>query len=133
LLDLESKAVVDSVPSLITRIYAPDARVWRFRGDTLSAEQHYNDKFAKEHWITATHNRITDVRIYATTASLASGDTIHWIDKVQRLDCAYDNPAGSDIWTFTRSPSGCWRIESLEFAARGKDGIGGCKRLVEGP
>lgn len=119
LIQAESEAVNNEDISIIQAIFAKDALI---RDEASGEEWHdptarYATLFANVDFTNASHFEIQPVGA-GTTANAA------WFTSGSRGSYAgvgfsesYDNPPGSDHWTFGKNSSGCWVITNFTFNA----------------
>lgn len=118
LIHAESEAVKVEDLSLIRRIFAPNATI--FRGDTQEEWRdpiaYYEQHFAILDFPQARHFDISPVVIAADFAKYTSGSSGQYTTGVG-TPTPYYNPNPSDHWVFVKNERGCWVIQRFEFNA----------------
>jgi ketosteroid isomerase-like protein len=121
LIDAEAHAVLIEDLEQIKQIYTPDATI---RNDASGEEfadtvLYYSKKFDEETHCELEHHSFEVVDMDDTSAHVTSASRGLW-GTGSSADCTqhYDNPQGSDVWTFRRGEDGCWRIQRLVFNAQ---------------
>jgi hypothetical protein len=121
LIQAESDATLNEDMSIIRAIFAEDAPIRDVAGNKLwpnPIDRYEKDLFVNTNFISLSHANFqskgiaTDRNIaWATTASQGSFVT------PGGNPYSFNNPPGSDHWTFGQNSSGCWVITELSFNA----------------
>jgi hypothetical protein len=118
LIHTESEAANNDDLGLITRIFAPDATI--FRGDTrkewYSPTAYYSPTFAILDFTEARHFDIRQMVIKARSARYTSGSSGYYAEP-GATPTPYYNDDPSEHWIFGKDDQGCWVIMRLEFNA----------------
>jgi len=115
LTDQEGIAVINKDMNIIGNIYSPNAIVTRMDPrQSWPAYSYYANKFATEVHCTNSHGNyivtsFTSDEVIMTTSSQGT-----WGILGQGCNQVFDNPSGSDQWTFDRI-DGTWKIVNFEF------------------
>ncbi len=115
LTEQEGSAVINKNMDIIRNIYTPDAIVTREdTGESSQAYTFYSIKFTKEDHCTNSHGHydVTSFTSNEVTMTTSSQGTWGWAG--QGCTLTFDNPAGSDQWTFNKI-NGEWKIVNFEF------------------
>lgn len=120
LTDQEGSAVINEDMNIIRNIYTSDAVVTRAdTNESWAAYSYYSKKFAAEDHCTNSHEHYDVINFLYDEVTLTTSSQGTWGPQGQGCNLSFDNPAGSDQWTF-RKINNEWKIVNFEFNRRQK-------------
>jgi len=115
LLDQEGKAVIGKDMSIIRNIYYTDAIVTReTTGESWPAYIYYSNKFVTEDHCSNSRGNLDVISATSSEVTITTSSQGTWGYAGQGCNQIYDNPLGSDQWTFQRI-KGEWKIVNFKF------------------
>jgi hypothetical protein len=118
LIDAEKNAVLNKDMSQIDAIFLPDAVIENIALNRMwgNPSLFYGPKFKDETHCSITHSHYTVMQLTSTEAIITTASSGTWGPTLNGNGCseAYNNPAGSDYWSFTKIESQ-WMISGFRF------------------
>jgi hypothetical protein len=115
LTDQEGSAVLHADLDAIKSIYTSDAIVTDIKtNESWPAYTYYANKFVNEEHCTDAHANYDVVSFSTDEVVMTTSSQGTYGPKGQGCNITYDNPAGSDQWTF-ENIQGNWKIMNFEF------------------
>jgi hypothetical protein len=115
LTDQESTAAIQKDMNIIHRIYTPDAIVTnQATRESWLAYKYYLVQFISTVHCTNNHGHYEVTNYTNTEITLTTSSQGTWGPSVQGCISTFNNPAGSDQWTF-KKVGGEWKIVNFEF------------------